>query len=147
VARSRESDENEAAEQAESEFAPVDHAGFGRRNRMRRYLESKQKEVESNRHVVRLAAELLTSHLQLVVAGSPGSIARKRSLARGIARQFDRSVRDARHCYRALCEAQADLEEARGGPRENEAIQARDAAEVQFLNAFSEVISLPADDA
>lgn len=133
-------------EQAGSEAAPNDGNGFGRQNRMRRYLESKQKEVDTNRSAVRMAAELLTGHLQMLVAGSPGSVARKRSLARGISRQFDRSVREARHRYRELCEAQADLEGARGGPNEPEAIVAREAAEARFLDTFSEVISLPSDE-
>ncbi|MGV3721495.1 MAG: hypothetical protein ACO1SX_11355 [Actinomycetota bacterium] len=136
----------EASEQVDAEASANGGNGFGRQNRMRRYLESKQKDVEANRSTVRMAAELLTNHLQLLVAGSPGSVARKRSLARGIARQFDRSVREARHRYRELCEAQADLEAARGGVNEIKALAARNAAEARFLDAFSEVISLPVEE-
>lgn len=146
MASTRASEAGESGEQVGVEASVNDSNGFGRQNRMRRYLESKQKDVEANRSTVRMAAELLTSHLQLLVAGSPGSVVRKRSLARGIARQFDRSVREARHRYRELCEAQADLEEVRGGPKEAEAVASRDAAEARFLDAFSEVISLPVEE-
>lgn len=136
----------ESGEQLVSEATPADGNGFGRQNRMRRYLESKQKEVDANRAAVRMAAELLSSHLQMLVAGSPGSVARKRSLARGVARQFERSVREAKRCYRDLCEAQAEVEAARNTPLEPMAIAARDEARSRFLDTFSEVISLPSDE-
>jgi hypothetical protein len=113
---------------------------------MRRYLEGKQRDVDLNRNVIRMAAELLTSQLKFVVTGSPGSVARKRSLARGFARKFDQAVRDARYLYRELCEAQATLEELRGGPEEQASIARRDEIEQRFLDAFSEVMSLPVEE-
>lgn len=116
---------------------------LGRRNRMRQYLNGKQKELEATRLAVRMAGELLTNHLKLVVAGSPGAVARKRALARGLAREFDRSCREARQCYRELCAAQADLEAARDTDHEQEALARRDAEEERFLNAFAAVIALP----
>jgi len=125
-------------------------ASAGRRvprlsRRMKRHLGSHRKESAANRACLQFAGELLANQLRLVLATTPGTVPHQQALARELRRAFDRTLREVRRRYEALCAAQVHLEEDRGGGEETAAVCELAAATERFVAAFASLAWLPGE--